>query len=138
VGLLPIIYTALTIFTVGLTVILIISYILYKLNPDHKKPYRSKIEESYYLPENYNSTYQQMTKYEEVYVYDDPKRKTRLSENYPQTRKKRFEILNNPYLSKYPSEKFIPRSFNNNPPIYGFIVKNEYSDAEKRVMKIFN
>ena len=136
-GLLPIIYTALTIFTVGLTVILIISYILYKLNPDHKKPYRSKIKESYYLPENFNSANQQMVKYEEVYVYDDAKIK-RLSENYPRPRKKRFEILNNPNLSYYHSEKIIPRAFNNVAPFYGFNLQNEYHEAEKRMKKLFN
>lgn len=134
-GLLPIIYTALTIFTIGLTVILVISYILYRLNPNHKKPYTSKVQNKN-SRENLTPVYSPIPLSEDVHIYNQPKRKNR--ENYRQPGKNRFEVLNNFNRNYYQLDKTTPRTFNNSTPFYGFNVQYETTRGDGRMPRNFN
>lgn len=74
-GLLPIIYTTLTIFTIGLTVIPVITYLLNRPNPNLKKPCSINSGKSCYIQRYFNPVYKRIPQFEELYINGKPKKK---------------------------------------------------------------
>lgn len=142
-GLLPIIFTALTIFTICIVAIFSISYIIYRLKGQNKR----KVSESYevqmpiaqapvveylpYQPENYEPVYEMMPEYNEpVYLTEQPYIKSA-----PILRNiQRYEVLNG--YKKTPSSINHNRNIHNSPiRPKQYDVYNNYSDYNSHELK---
>ncbi len=93
-GLLPIIFTALTIFTISVVAIFTISYIVYKMRSPNKRITQPAVQiESYSIPGNTNlPSYEFIQDYPEPVMIPQPqiRRSNPITQN-----KNRFEVLNN-------------------------------------------
>lgn len=132
-GLMPIIFTALTIFIVSTAVILLISYIMYKMKPSNKPYLEIKKDKPVLNPPK---------SYYAVPVYTASPRKTRTPAPRPKIRYNdvnRFEVLNQPkpvYMQSSEARPFIAEKQNlPSKNIYEFY-SNDFNEGNFRAVTL--
>ncbi|MCX6151960.1 MAG: hypothetical protein NTX22_15655 [Ignavibacteriales bacterium] len=142
-GLLPIIFTALTIFSISLIVVLSISYVIYKLRPNHRKPLIQDNQiETFSFPGNSNEpSYDFLLPVNDISYYQEPKTKRNLSRNNYNKNENRFEIVNEYHTNYYhaePISQSFTKNFRNNQNTTNvFDNYADFSSNDLRMLKVY-